>query len=107
MRNFLACLLLSVFMAGCAASSATKSSTKVEERQFSSVFYAVKLTSSDGWQTATMEDSDGDVYELKKKDTPKGLFLVADNKRVNIHIKGQNALLQNSMGEFFVLEEAK
>lgn len=106
MKNFLTCLILTLFIAGCASSSAVNSKVKVEERQFSSIFYAVRLTSSDGWQSATMEDSDGDVYELKKKETPKGLFLVSD-KRVNIHIKGQNALLQNEMGEFVVLEEAK
>lgn len=106
MKKLFLGLILALFMVGC-ATTATTSKANFEERQFSSAFYAVKVKSSDGWESAVMEDSDGNTYDLKRTRSASGVLLASEEKNVNIHIKGQNALLQNSMGEYFVLEEVK
>lgn len=107
MKRILICALV-FFIVGCAqAPSRSQAAREGETLHFSSAFFAVKLNSKDNFETAVMQDSDGESYELKRKVSASGVLLVDESKNTSIHIKGKSALFQSKYGEMNILEEAK
>ncbi|WP_169975542.1 MULTISPECIES: hypothetical protein [unclassified Campylobacter] len=105
MKKYFTCLLLAFFMFGCATTSEPKISKNAETKEYSSMLYAMKVTSDDGWQTASMIDSDDRSYSLKRQKSATGILL--KNSKISVHIKGSFALFQSEEGEMIVLEEPK
>lgn len=105
MRKYFLCLFLAFFIFGCASGSSVKAPQSPEIKEYSSAFYAIRLSSTDGWNTASVVDSDDNSYDMVKQNAATGLLLKSD--KVSVHIKAQFALFTNEFGEMIVLEEVR
>ena len=105
MKKYFIYFIATFFIFGCAATSEVKPNKNVEVKEYSSVFYAIRLTSEDNWRSAYVIDSEDNEYNLKRQNSANGILLKDD--KINIHIKDQFALFQNEHGEMVLLEEAK
>lgn len=116
MKNLLliSTILMAAVLAGCnakekapaAEAAQANESTEKTVKYLSKDNQIFTLKTTDNFETATLEDSQGNSYALKNGHAASGVLLEGENG-VSIHTKGQEGFIELTKGKIINIQEAQ